>query len=1040
MVKQVDEIFFEQNPNYCLDSIIYGDWSDFSTEMNISCNYISEQNAVTELKSIENSLSIFSLNTQSLFAKHTDLSCFLYQFNRQNIYPSIIALQETWITDHININHLQLDGYNWIGNHRKNQRGGGVGCYIHKDFKFEEVFNDFFLEGIHESMCLKVTQNNLKFYILNLYRPPHESNEKLEQFFDIFSNLMNLLSELNVPTFVCGDINLNLFETTCSTSAATRFVDIMTFNGYLNTTLRATRITPQTFSLIDVFFMKNYCANHSKSFVVLSDISDHYPILNIFKTKLKKTSLKLDDYEKRIINEENLLSLNEALHEQNWDDIINATDVNIAYNSFLTKFLKLYDTHCPKKTFKPNKKTTPTQKYTNDHLLNCRNFKHYLYSKQHKEKTDESINTYKRYRNELRRSFKRAKQSYFQTEIRKAGTDSRKIWKTLREAMHIEKKNEITDHLIINGRKISEPTEIANHFNFYFTTLGTSLIDQIPLTNRSFLDYLPNRINETIFIRPLDELTTFNTITSCFPKTSTDANEISMKTIVNCAAPLSVPLNSIFNLSISTAKFPEGMKTSKCITLFKGGDMSVPDNYRCLSLISNFSKPLEKIMYNNIYSFLDERGFFSKRQFGFRKSISTMHNLLDLSNLIANTQAEGKVCSSVLIDIKKCFDTIDRSILFRKLEHYGIRGKTLEWIKSYFSNRKQFIFFKGKMSSLRDILLGILQGSVLGPLLFSIFINDIENAVANAIFNLFADDSITFLVNDNIPALIQTLQETLPHIVDWYSANRLIINSKKTKIILFTTPRQTFSEEKIQLKINFPVFINTNSFGQHDPNKITKLSLISNNSENKDDRHARHLGIELDEKMNFKFHFDNLHRRLQKACFSLKLMKNILDKKHLKILYSSYCKSLLEYGIIIFTGVSNETLKPIRVLQKSCIRIIAKTSNNRAHTTPLFKQYRILPYNELMTYNICKFMFKYKHGLAPEVFNDCWQFNHNIHNYPTRNNHDFSTRTNINQFIMNTPLFKFPRIFNSLPANIKNILNEKLFQRKLFNYLLNNIQ
>ena len=148
----------------------------------------------------------------------------------------------------------------------------------------------------------------------------------------------------------------------------------------------------------------------------------------------------------------------------------------------------------------------------------------------------------------------------------------------------------------------------------------------------------------------------------------------------------------------------------------------------------------------------------------------------------------------------------------------------------------------------------------------------------------------------------------------------------------------------------------------------------------------------------------------------------------------------MDYSIILFTGVNKETLHPIKIIQKNCIRIIAKSKNNREHTKPLFKQYQILPYSELMKFNICKFMHKFKNNLTPRIFDDCWQFNYDIHGYPTRNNNNFATRTNSNSFIMNTPLFRFPRIFNELPANIKNIQNEKIFHKKLFNHLLNNIE
>ena len=255
----------------------------------------------------------------------------------------------------------------------------------------------------------------------------------------------------------------------------------MTTNGFINTQLRATRVTTHSFSLIDVFFVKNYIPNHEKSLTIISDISDHFIICNIFKTKIPKQKSN-DSFEKRALFEENLRSLSEALNRQNWEEITQATDVNLAYNKFYEVFRALYDVHCPKKTIKPKKKTTHQQNHVNDHLLKCKNFKHLLYNKQHKEKSEDNILAYKKYRNELRRSFARAKQNYFQNAIVKAGNDGRKIWSVLREALCINKNKIDTEYLLINNVKITDPIEIANHFNLTVDQLVRGNVDANSIT------------------------------------------------------------------------------------------------------------------------------------------------------------------------------------------------------------------------------------------------------------------------------------------------------------------------------------------------------------------------------------------------------------------------------------------------------------------------------------------------------------------------------------------------------------------------------
>ncbi len=1044
MINQVcDFTLLEQNPNYDLTSPHYGDWNEYSEELNFSCNYINESEAALLLSRNNNNsdlFSVFNLNIQSLHSKYNDLISCLSTFETKNALPDIIALQELWTSPSTNFGIYNIPGYKWIHKSRTEKGGGGVGFLIKNKIKTTEILHNYHYEGIIETICIKASCNNFKYQIINIYRPPHKNPDELRLFFTTFSELIDRISDSNLPTFVIGDLNINAFECTNSTSNASHLLDIMIYNGFVNSTLKATRITDSSYSLIDFFFTKNYIQNIYKSLVLVSDISDHFLTITSFKTKIKTKFKKEKNFQKRLVDNERLQSLSNALMIQDWSLVKSSDDVNEAYALFLNIFLDLYDFHCPVKTFKNNHKTVPQQPYVNQHLLNCRAFKNYLYSIQKTHPTPENINRFKIYRNELRRSFRRAKNEYFKKEIREAGRDGKKIWSILRMAMGINKIREETDFLNINGEKIEGEQEISEHFNDYFSNLGTNLREEIPKTRIDFRYFLPERSIDEIVIPPLTELKTFHLITSAPPKNSTDSDDISMKTLIHCAGPLSVPLCYLYNLSLSSGKYPEKMKISKCIVLFKGGDINSPDCFRCVSLISNLSKPYEKYLYSCIYDFLENKNFFSLFQFGFRKSISTAHNILNLSNIITETLANNEVCCALLIDIKKCFDLVDRRILFEKLNHYGIRGLTLQLLISYFENRKQKVFFKGRYSNLREIIIGILQGSCLGPLLFLIFINDLDKATALALSQLFADDNILIAKSHNITSLINKLQEIIPLIVSWYSANNLIINGKKTKVLLFTSPRHNFTPEEIELRVNLPVYINTNHFDENLPEKITKLSLISNENENKENRYAKHLGCLLDEKLKFKYHFDNLHKRLQKAIFSLKIMKHILDKQHLRILYNAYCKSILDYSCFVFTAVTRETINPILILQKQCVRIIAKSNNSLAHTLPLFKQLQILPFKDMVTYNACLFMYQIKNKTAPKVFHTTWQYNIDIHRYPTRNNENFRTLTHQHTYIMNSPLYKFPRLFNNLPNHIKNLPSEKVFKKRLFLHMINNLE
>ena len=913
-----------------------------------------------------------------------------------------------------------------------------MACYIQSKFKVEELFPNIFVQSIFECFVLKISYSNFKGIVVNLYRTPGE--EYVQLFFDKLLDLFDRLDNFACPIFVTGDINLNLYQSVLSGSSASQLIDNLVIYGYVNVILRSTRIHNYSHSLLDLICCKNFVQNLALSMVVPTDYSDHFLNIAVFFEDTFKKQKKDKNFTKRLLSDENYDNFCNALNDTDWSVVTNVDNVDLAYEIFLKTYISLYDVHCPKVLVRNNKCKVPQEPYINSHILNCKQFKNTLYRIKTNDPSEFNTRRYNAYRNEYFRSIRRAKKIYYQNQINAAGKDGKKIWGVLREVLGVKKHTKEMDYLEINDQRITDKQEIANQFNHFFSNLGTNLTPDIPVTNRNFRDYLPPRIEDNIFIAPLSLQKTFELITSIKPKDSRDYFDISMKLLCRTAGPITALLRHIYNLSISTGTFPDLMKISKVVLVYKNGPISIVDAYRGVSMISSFSKPLERHIYSCVYDFLDERSFFSSRQFGFRRKYNTSHNILNLMNLVAKAFLDKQVCGILLLDIKKAFDLVDRDILLAKLEHYGIRGIILSWFRSYFSGRKQKVFFGGVYSSsLEDILIGILQGSCLGVLMFLVFINDLEASCRDAIYNLFCDDTLLFLQSENFTNLIHEINRVLPLANDWYSANRLIINSLKTKIILFKTPRQIIPENEINLLKDFPVFINTNNVGESDQSKIIKLERIDEDNDNEKDRWAKHLGVRLDCKLKFNHHWGELHRRLQRAIFSLRVMKHILDMQHLKLLYFSYVHSLIEYSIISFTGVTDGQASVIKKLQKKCVRIITNSSST-ASSAPLFKQLRILPFQELRDYNIMLFMHKYLNGQQPDIFDDTWQYRRQFHRYNTRNRDDFNVDNTTKNYIFKLPLIQFPLVFNSLPEELKSIQDFKLFKKRTFNYLLNRIE
>ena len=403
-------------------------------------------------------------------------------------------------------------------------------------------------------------------------------------------------------------------------------------------------------------------------------------------------------------------------------------------------------------------------------------------------------------------------------------------------------------------------------------------------------------------------------------KTSTDYNGMNMFILKKITKFIVHPFLHVCNISFPKGVFPDALKIARVIPLFKSGDKHVFTNYRPVSLLPQFSKILEKIFNNRLDSFIEKNCILSECQYGFRNSRSTYMALMDLIENICESIDKKKCVMAIFIDLKKAFDTIDHNILLDKLYHYGIRGISNDWIKSYLENRKQFVQYDDAISDYKEILCGVPQGLNLGPKLFILYINDNDNISEIMKFVLFADDTNILCKHENYVSLCELVNIEMSKLSKWFSINKLSLNVKKTSYMLFGN-RHVNNDIKIRI----------------DMEEIEKVHV------------TKFLGVYIDYRLDWKRHIDHIINKVSKGISIIYRASQKLNETALLMLYNTLILPYLSYCSEVWGRTYITNLNPLFVKQKKFVRIIGRLSRHD-HTTPLFLKFKILKLFDLFEY------------------------------------------------------------------------------------------
>ena len=449
---------------------------------------------------------------------------------------------------------------------------------------------------------------------------------------------------------------------------------------------------------------------------------------------------------------------------------------------------------------------------------------------------------------------------------------------------------------------------------------------------------------------------------------------------------------------------------AKIVPIFKAEDNTNANNYRPISLLSNFNRIFEKLVHSRMESFIEQNDILSPSQYGFRKAHSTQHAILDIVSTIQKNMDKRLFSCGVFIDLKKAFDTVDHKILLHKLEHYGFRGVINKWFSSYLDSRTQTTQIGSYISNMQNTICGVPQGSVLGPLLFLSYINDIQESFKKLKLFLFADDTNALYADKNLTPLESTVNQELCKLFDWLTANKLTLNVKKTSFVIFRP-----AQRKLNYHPKIMIFDN-------DQNKNVALECKES---------VRYLGVIIDNNLSWKQHIDHVAIKISRTVGLICKLQHFLPRHTLLTIYKSLVTPYLTYGLTAWGQAYKSYLEKLLKLQKRALRFIYFSERNQ-HAIPLFIDAGVLTLKFLYYELLANLMFEIRHRNVPGNIQDLFQDISDIHSYNTRSSvsNNFYTQSSRLSIQVNSFSRIATKIWNEMPISLRK-LPKTVFKRKI---------
>ncbi|MCG8113419.1 MAG: reverse transcriptase domain-containing protein [Candidatus Thiodiazotropha taylori] len=960
--------------------------SDSSSVSNNSCNTLN-------LGLRGKGMRIGHLNIQGLCGKIDQVRLML---TSENNLVHIFGISESKLKDMHPENVFFIDGYQTPIRKDRIEGGGGIIVYIKENIIYKRR-NDLESNDL-ESVWIEVCPTNGKsFLVCYIYRHPSSTVMWNEH----FENCLDLVLAEEKEFFMLGDFNRDLLNNTIKRN----WLDFIAPFGLSQMVDQATRITSRSATLIDHIYC-NIEENCSNICVPKLGLSDHFPVfvtrkINLHVPKSHHYTISYRCF--KTFNEENFIK---DLRNVPWDTIKIFDDPNDVLDAWNDLFIDVVDQHIPIKKHRVKHKTQP-QWLTPEIIDSIKTRDRF------KAIGDED--QFKIWRNKVTSLIRKSKKSRYEALLEE-NTNPNCIWKLFKEVGASKKcKTKSNVQIKINDVLSENSEEVSNAFNNFFVQVADSIKEPILPSKHEKLQAFcrsknPNNVNFNIPCLELNKVE--KTLKSLDITKATGTDNIGPRLLKIAASEIAESITFICNCSIQNSLFPDRWKDAKVSPLHKNGPCDDVNNYRPISVLPVLSKILEKHVHLSLMSYLNEHDFLHPTQSGFRSAHSCETALVNMIDRWLQCLDNGQLVGVVLVDFKKAFDLVDHNILLQKLKLYNLSEKALNWFSSYLMSRTQRVSINNVLSEHRSILHGVPQGSILGPLLFLMFINDLPLYTNGVSTDMYADDTTLFDISTSKEAVQTNLQKALLNLDVWCRHNGMVINSSKTKVMLITTSqkRSKLDNDTLQLKY-----------------KDVTLHMVS---------YDKILGVYVDNNLTWSYHINFVTKKVSSYLWLLSRIKEYLTIENRVKFYKSYIQPHLDFCNIIWGNTSQGNLLKIYRLQKRACRIILNYEIEDMVSS--LNTIKILTIYERIFLRKAKFMFKVFIQEAPLYIRNMFE--------PTVLNNDARVlrSSSNNNFVIPKPnkeLFKFSMsysgtlIWNILPEYIKMSNNVLTFHNRCIKWM-----